>query len=403
MPTNREIPRGENQPQELDLDKILNDKGLVEFLTKYDDYDVNELAKTNPEKVRSRVETFRVKNEVIRRLGEVYSKEIAEASGGLIRLDKEDLKAVDEHLEKTAIENPEQITQLNLDLKEFVEAPGRIAAKEKEIKRLEQESKKQQEVLNRQLSGMEGQESALKQRGVMERALHWYDRQKKFNQINDDIFKIQRGIDDLILEQETKNQSLEQAKKTINSRFDVLRTKLFEAIPVFEEIIQIGREKAKEMVRELSENSGTYGSFSEMEQSYQRIEALKSNDYNLLEGEYDQFQSNLNELIKDQLVIDMKQAIDSYTLGASPFSGMERAIGQFIQKTKIGSREGQEARQIILGALDEKINDLTEAAQKGDQDVRAKIILLQRIKFKMLPDIVITREETEEVAEASAA
>src|SRR6185312_4506828 len=101
----REKIIAQTEAQEFDIDKALNTKGFAEFLAAHQDAETFDM--DNPVEVGKRFEAFGVKEVVKKELKGIFSEHIQKEMG--MKLDSNDLESVDAHLDKLAIENPDEL------------------------------------------------------------------------------------------------------------------------------------------------------------------------------------------------------------------------------------------------------------------------------------------------------
>lgn len=115
-----------------DIDKALNEKGFVEFLAKHPDAEILDM--NDGEKISKRFDTFKSKETVKKELKNLYSNKIQAELG--VKLEGNDLTAIDVHIEKQALENPDEIEILKDRISTFSEFPKVISELEHVINEL---------------------------------------------------------------------------------------------------------------------------------------------------------------------------------------------------------------------------------------------------------------------------
>src|ERR1035437_17484 len=107
----------ERVEQQFDIDQALNNKNFLKFLGKHPD--AGDFDMKNPAEVGKRFETFEKKGVAAEGLKQVYKDHIEKSMD--IKLSPADLEAIEDEIERRAIESPEDVATKVQELAQFVE------------------------------------------------------------------------------------------------------------------------------------------------------------------------------------------------------------------------------------------------------------------------------------------
>ena len=129
-PNNRENIGQSEVVESFDIDRALNEKGFVEFLTKYPD--ISDPADPKyAETIRIRHESFAKLDKVSNCFKTLFEGELSTKFG--IKLGDAQVKSIHEHLTRVAIKDPEKIRELHNNAVKLEELPKQIEACKSEI------------------------------------------------------------------------------------------------------------------------------------------------------------------------------------------------------------------------------------------------------------------------------
>lgn len=379
------------------IDSALHNEEFLDFLAKYDESKQLEMTDENEAELAQRFEVFEHKNELTKDLKGLYRNEIAEDTG--LKLEDEDLAAVEEEIEKTALENPEEIERLIDQHKEFQEGPERIARKEKELKELGG-----REELAGKASGLETREEVLEaakktlgffnvknsplvgrwfqqpaERAARKRTKEEYGVALKPKNVEQELGKIAEELE------KTKGvistiDTAQTEKERLEGEYAKVRKMFLQDFEPVKAIAAVAKERVHSKLLAFAQGED----LKTLEAGQVYLDKLKNakdvmgieylEGLKIKEGEKEaEFQEQLDKMIDAQLYSDMEGAVEKLLLKKTSFSQMEKTLAAFLAKEKkIGSREGDRAKE----ALRKIFGDLVAR----EKDTKKKI-LLKRIYF----------------------
>ncbi|MEK7463843.1 MAG: hypothetical protein AAB610_01840 [Patescibacteria group bacterium] len=315
-----------------DFDKAMNKAGFAEFLAKNDD---EEKEMGDPELMKKRVETFEA-FEVVKKEYKALCKEKLQKEIG-IKLEDGDMLAIDEHVEKLALTDTKRLFELNDKIEEDQELGEEITRYKSKV------------------AGYERREA--KAEGVF-------------------------GWAGAFL-----------ANRTLGSFFRFSRDKTKQDIvdvrgEILGEIQHIGdlHEKVLQRVAlQMNDMLSTADSTEKLQDVQERFEFLKNaqegpDGINLdllsdLPG--GEFQDRLDEAVEKKVSEEIMTAIMAQPLGNGAFSKLEKTLGDYLESEKMGSKEGDELREMIIESIEESAENL-----RTDIEGKAKKLMLFRILQK---------------------
>lgn len=365
----------ERRPASLfSVDRALNTPGFAEFLTQYDKADELEPDESNAEMIEQRFNAFQFSKEAIVQLKELYKETILQDTG--IELQDQDLQTIDGYIRMEAIRAPETIKGILDRVNKFKALPEIITRTEGTIERLgnvnlgELRTKREELELAVALSELTRRERTNEQRQVQQYLLDKYGLKAK--NAAQAIEQTRATI------RETEDARRAQAEA--HQRFAELRGEFFnEDFWQIRAIINEARYKAREQLTALANDEDP----AKFEKALEYIARLSQKDaegntalnFDYLEGtELRKRQEEIDAAIEAKMGDEIRQTIEAFTLGSTPLLALEKALKTFLTRERVGSREGDEAREIIR-------TKVREALPHADP---AKRILLKRILIRTI-------------------
>jgi hypothetical protein len=395
-----------------DVRAALNKAGFAEFLAEHPDAESLDM---NDEAVlQKRFEVFEIKAKVTENIAKVYSGHIKEEIG--IDIGSEGAKSVKEYIDKQAIENPENVVAMNGKLDLFFALPAEIAGLEGELAKLgnidEHRKKKDDlETIKKTIEDVTPTIGSLKYQfkrivsilsfgkaGEFEGKDISYLEQarKRLDTLYGDGKKLsgKAGREKLVGASEAMGKEIadlqeilnkiataEQLKTIGKAGFDRIRKELIGSIDDVKAVTELVKKKAVSEFNKLAEATDLAG----LQKAQTRLDEFKaaSADENvginpLSEKEISDFQEYIDESINDNLPLEVMSVIKKTDLGSNALTKMEKSLKPFLEANKLGTREGDEARQLIQETLENASKDLPT-----DNSGKAKRLIINRILFDL--------------------
>ncbi len=307
------------------FDESMNKDGFAKFLV---DSNQNEIH--DEEKMKKGMETFDSFGEVAREIKALYIDKLKQDLG--IELDAKDFDAIDAHLYKMAITDSEKLLDLNKKVDKHGGLKSEISGLETKLGQTERENKR---------AGMFG---------------------KMFGFI--------------------KTQSFEFNKGRKEGKSSDIRTELFDEVRQIKGIHdQVKSLIAKEMNRLLGKGGRSVEELSDLQDKLENLKDVEEKGEmgdDILENlNPDEFQKKLDEAIQKKVNQEIIKAVEKVKLGEGTLSKMEQALSSYLEMDRAGSKEGDEARFIIIDSIKDSINKLPK-----DTDGQAKRLILLRVVQK---------------------
>ncbi|MFH0891029.1 MAG: hypothetical protein V1856_03280 [Candidatus Liptonbacteria bacterium] len=363
-----------------DIDKALNTRGFAEFLGKFPDATAFSATEENAGEVRIRFETFEKKKEVASRLKRFFIEDIKATTR--IDLNERDFAALDDELERKAIEDPEGFVAILSHIDESRDA--RAAARTAET-RLEQltgaKDREGREEIKSALGKMGAEmktggvfKRGLRQLPILGRALMGKDGKTAMEALSGTAAgKRMLGV---LYAPGYKLGEVERAETNAGELLGSARETRDGLIDEFRTIGEAYKKAEEEAQKKLAGTSIDSMDLSRLQQTYSYAEHLRrmAGEEGTLDGSKFGTPEDMKELegvIKARLEKDIGDAIGKADLGNNAFTKLETALKKFFELKEVGSRkEGQAVAELVLTTL-------REAREKtGDG---AKRILLSRI------------------------
>ncbi len=405
-----------------DIDKALNTKGFAEFLAQHPDaeeFDMNDEGAIN-----KRFEVFESKGIVSKEIKELYSGHIEKEMG--IKLDKNDLASIDKHIEEQAINNPDEVVKLKAQLDSFKELPKQIEELEKQLgklgnadnlsERLEslrtdsyniEEGKKYLGFVGNSRFAYHAIKTAFRGSPIglkmvtgislasdrveeeaedIGRSLNSADAvTKRYGKMNE--AQAESLLEEINVDIETTEKTLskiaeiEALKSESQNLFKNMRSELLGGVAGMAELTKSIQTKVADQLRDLAEK----GTIKAYDQAQERYESLRSvaestetgvNPIRPYFGEY--LQDHLDASLEKEISNQIKETLLKTKMGENAFTKLEQELEPFLNREKIGSKTGDEVRQLIS----ETLAKVPESLGNSVED-KAKKLMISRILIKM--------------------
>lgn len=414
------------EENESNIDKALNTKGFAEFLAQHPD--AEEFDMNDEDAINKRFEVFESKSIVAKGIKELYSGHIEKEMG--IKLDSNDLATIERHIEEQAINNPDEIINLREQLNSFKEEPKKIAELEKQLaqlgnvdnlsKRLEslrtdadniESGKKYLGFVGKsrlayhlvkvafktipvdvemstgfKLSSKEYNDRAIYERINLEKSWDSADAvTKKYDKMNGE--KAESLLEQINAEIETTQATLdkiaeiESLKSESQNLFASMRSELLGGVAGMAELTKSIQTKVADQLRELAEK----GTIKAYDQAQARYESLRSvaestetgvNPIRPYFGEY--LQDYLDASLEKEVSSQIEKTLLNAKMGDNALTKLEKELEPFLKREKIGSKSGDEVRELISEVFTKVSDSLGDSVEH-----KAKKLLISRILIRM--------------------
>src|SRR3989338_5097989 len=120
----------------MDIDTMLDRPGFAAFLENYDDAENLEMTEENTEEIAARFRVFEASKTVGKQFEKVMDENLQTEGRG--RMKPEERQAYKEYVAELAARNPNELLDLQNDLRALEEAPAKIQEREAELARLKE-------------------------------------------------------------------------------------------------------------------------------------------------------------------------------------------------------------------------------------------------------------------------
>ncbi len=415
----------EAEANEFDVDKALNTKGFAEFLATHPDAKGFDMG--NEGDVQKRFETFEVKGLVAKELRELYSGHIENEMG--IKLDTQDQSSIDKHIEKMAIENPDSVLEMREKLETFKKMPEELNKLEAELAQLGkvdelttkigalQKDKANLEIAKDTIGFIGNTKLTIKTltfyakatpmllellpkvkfsdayaEDVSKRAgeisKQWDARdavKNKFGKLKKErAGEILVDVDNqLLLTEQTlsKVQDVQKLKSLAEDVFLDLRKELLGGVSDVAELTVAIQKKVNAQFLAMT-RTGTIKSFDQMQERFESLRSVADTTETGVDplGAIDlsELQKRVDAALEKAASEEIMQTVLRANMGTNALMKLEKALEPFLTREKIGSKEGDEAREFISETLEEVAANLGATTED-----KAKKLMIARILIKM--------------------
>jgi tetratricopeptide (TPR) repeat protein len=381
--------------------EAFNTAGFPEFLAKFPDAETFDVA--DMEALETRFNAFQKKNEAANGLGEVLEEELAEHELGIKFGDEAIERHVGERFDSLAIENPEKVVEIAEALEAFQTLKVDIAENQKKLAELYEEGnlekaleelKKKKEILETAAEAgpgklariglpllvayekfmhgrnVESTETLLKHtkggtyhrtREEMEADVKKYTSAQRQNEarlaLPDYSVEFNReSIEEAIkqTEEEIKDKTakivaledLEKKHAGDKAQFAEIKKMLVLGVGTNEELKKVAMEKVVDKLDKLLASDP-----NEAQLYFEKVKEISSNNVlgiDYLNGKGAEMQKFIESAIDVRLAKDMKETIVKTKFGNKAYDKMAKSIKGYLERLKVGTREGDDARAFVL-------------------------------------------------------
>lgn len=373
-------------PRASSIDKALNTKGFAEFLAKYPEAESIDLNDTNEAEIEQRLEAFEAKNRVSKEIRGLFNNQL---SGLGIKLEGADFESVEAYLEDETIHNPESIQEMARTIALFQELPGKIReleAKAASIGNIDELTAKSDQLWDQAVE----LDEASKIEVPRLKGLYFSSRRKDnkaklarreeilakhgttlegVNKKYEEKFVQARAVDSNIQALE----DLGRLKQEIEANFKQANQALFKDSEIAGKIKEAVKVKIQDKYNAMLHGPG---SFDTADKSLQYLDTIEETDPDYLEGmDLDHQRNSLNEFLEKKLVEEMREIVDGISKKSLTLDKVEDKLKKYLGREKIGTREGDELRDMLSRVFEKLRTDGTLST--------AKKIIMSRVAIKL--------------------
>ncbi|MFA6601489.1 MAG: hypothetical protein WCT02_01320 [Candidatus Paceibacterota bacterium] len=414
--------------KEFSVDAALDNKDFLTFLAGHPDAETFDMA--DEKAIENRFQTFEAKTQVSAGLKELYGGKIEKDLG--FKLDAAGFEAIAKHVEKEAIENPEEVVALRSRLELFKTLPGQISTLESQLAQLGQREDlaEKLEVLREDKENLDTAKDFVGRGGTVKLATYqaiafaskalpflsevlgtsnsisadkWRrEIAKKSEKISEQwevLGKVKDKHGDIGKEQavelsadlQTQIWQVENALSSL-TRLEDLKAAAEKLFGEIRENVLGGIEEIAGLTNAIQSQVDSQlkalmakGTLKDFDKAKTRFEALQGvEDAGELGikplGAIDKakFEKEVNAAIEKSVREQVMETVMNTKLGTNAFSRLEKSLAGFLDRTKVGSKEGNEAREFLTTALEEASETLPD-----DGDCQSKRIMISRIIIKL--------------------
>lgn len=152
-------------------------------------------------------------------------------------------------------------------------------------------------------------------------------------------------------------ERLESEDSSNKARFEALRELLLAGIGANDHIRDSAKRLAAQKLSDLMDSD------PEQAQTFfdnlRTVSADNSFDIDYIEGRDKELQAEIDARIEDRLMQDMREVIETSHFGGRPYDKLARSLERFLAKERLGSKEGQDAKDFVLDTLREIAADIS--------------------------------------------
>lgn len=396
-----ERPAGMVSAEELnmDIDAMLDRPGFAAFLEHYDDADMLEMTEENREEIARRFQAFDASKTVARQFEHAMNQKL-QREGRKDRMNAEERQAYRDHVAEIAARNPDELIDLQEDLRALEENPERIRQKEAELAELKGESLNLEKIRagTAELTGKKmaieqsfkdaekvkfsgwqkflGQFGRGKQAGLERQKTEWDIEHR-------DVAAALREAEELLKNTPEIIAAHKDSIRKTTDRLSDAQERIFGQCAAAKQI----RGRLISETRERCEKSLQSMDISTLQKAAEQFTADEKlaeagSDYFGLEtdpGFAERHKQKLHEQMEKAIAVGIFRALESLPAGATQ-SRLERALRAFtrLAETEIGTAEKGQTKEFVL-----------ETLRQAEEDARIKSkgsgrrFLLERVIQKL--------------------
>ncbi len=406
------------QPEAFEVAEALNKKGFAEYLANFGDF-TTDIEEGKTEAIAGYYEAF-VRSEVASKdLKNLFIGEIKNDLG--MSLDKTELDSMDAYIAKERISDPEAVAQLGRALETFQLIKKSIVDREKDLEKAEADFRKQfvkvggeagiadlkakvatQELEMLELSAQkikvegnthsfaEGRQLAKKHKGG------WFGRWtgfagkevigKEIKDLNEQITKLaatikqNKGVYENIDTVQTNIADLARMRTELQERYKVFKEFIFEKTDADKKIRNSIQKKMltklDDVINPADPKKRTLKDTEAQQKALDSIRGAEMTKGDIADAEIDKVQADLDQAIESEFNEEVDAAIAGIKTNENgAFNNLEKVLKPYCtgeRANKLGSKEGEEARNFIITTLELRRDD---PANKGAKSLLLSLII----------------------------
>ncbi len=386
----------------MDVDAMLNRPGFAAFLENYSDAESLEVTDENKEEIGARFRAFEASKTVARQFETAMNQKLqAEGKG---RMNAQERQAYKDYVVEVAARNPDELLDLQNDLRALEENPEKIRQKEAELAKLREDWSADKikagitELATKKAAVERSLDDAysVKESGLQRFFFNNFG--ARFN-----VGKIARNVDQriaLTAELEEVDSTIKEAEEALTSAPEIIADthralhRATDKLESAQESIFAGN-KAAQMVRErlISEahkrcdnslESMDIGLLQRAAEQFTADEKLAEAGTDYLDlgadpGSAEDYKQKLNAQMEKVISVGILRALETLPAGAIQ-SRLERALRTFTKLTEqeLGFKDKDTGKEFVLGVL----RDAEENARKKSKG-SGKSIMLKHLISKL--------------------
>lgn len=374
-------------PRASAIDKALNTKGFAEFLAKYPEAESVDLNDTNEAEIEQRLEAFEAKNRVSAEIRGLFNNEL---SGLGIKLEAADFASVEAYLEDETIHNPEAIQEMARTIALFQELPGKIReleAKAASIGNIDELTAKRDRLDGQAVELDEARKITVPRRKGLYFSKGRKDNKAKLARREELLAKYGttlEGVEQKYLESvdqaQTAHSSIQaledlgRLKQEIEANFKQANQALFKDSEIAAKVHEAAKAKIEEKYVALVGGSGT---FDTADKASKYLDTIEQSDYEFLleDLDMDHQRTSLDGFLEEKMAEEMREVVDGISKKSLTLDKVEDKLKKYLGREKIGTREGDELRDMLSRVFEKLRTDGTLPP--------AKKIIMSRVAIKL--------------------
>ena len=374
-------------PRASAIDKALNTKGFAEFLAKYPEAESIDLNDTNEAEIEQRLEAFEAKNRVSAEIRGLFNNEL---SGLGIKLEGADFASVDVYLEDETINNPEAIQEMARTIALFQELPGKIReleAKAASIGNIDELTAKRDRLDGQAVELNEASKITVPRflgvpffQGRKDNKAKLARREEILAKYGTTLEGVEQKYLESVDQAQTAHSSIQaledlgRLKQEIEANFKQANQALFKDSEIAAKVHEAAKAKIEEKYVALVGGSGT---FDTADKASKYLDTIEQSDYEFLleDLDMDHQRTSLDGFLEEKMAEDMREIVDGISKKSLTLDKVEDKLKKYLGREKIGSREGDELREMLSRVFEKLRTDGTLPP--------AKKIIMSRVAIKL--------------------
>lgn len=351
---------GEFNPEE-----ALNNPRFLTWLDRYPDHEDLARQENYQEVLEQRYRVFEARETAGTEIKDLYRERIARETG--VGLEDADLAGVDLYLDEAAIERPQELHQLVANVREFRDLPRQLDAQWEQLQALgsrqqqaerranleEDRERRTRQMIKAQRAGIQKLAGASlwarvfngEQRGKIERD----------NKLAESLLlKVDR---DLAAADQAAAQTddLEAARAQLQEHYGEVRLRLFAEFQPARGVAERARLKVRERINELAggDQQGKERAQEYLEQVRGEVGETSFEYVDTLGSEVEEM--GLDDEMEAEVKAQIDAAVENMVFDGEPVRNLDQQLQQFLGRSRIGSKQGQAARELVQQTISESL------------------------------------------------